>query len=1053
MEMSMRRHSPLVGAFKLPVLSMLVLAALAACGGGGGTDTSQVTVSGPVAPQISAQPQSATVNSGQTATFSVTASGTTPMTYQWMKNSSNVSGATAASYTTPATSSSDNGAAFTVMVANSAGNVTSSAATLTVNSGSGAVAPQITAQPQNAAVNVGQTATFSVTATGTAPLSYQWMKNSTAISGATSASYTTPATVAGDSGAAFTVNVSNSAGGVTSNAATLTVSGGSLTSQTITFNNPGTQTVGTPLTLAATASSGLTVSFASQTTSVCTVSGTAATFLVAGTCTIQATQAGNGTYAAATPVAQSFTVKAAALPPAATPTFSVAGGVYTSPQSVTLACSTASSTIYYTTNATTPTTASSVYSSAIAVSSTETIEAICAAAGYSNSAVASATYTINASGTYALPTNRVTTWQPGVSYAPTSGSYVPAQPPSGWTGGIPARTTNCATLSPSGSDDTAAINNAIAACPANQTVQLTSGKFVISGNGIVIKNSYVTLRGSGPGPGMLGIALGTFPIASSATLLVKSDGKANAAPVITVGSLPNLNTMWQTAAFAADAAQGANSVTLTSSPPSGLSAGEIVYVDETYDSSLTWYDTYYGDQGSGGGYDGWGEGEYGVAVAQSRPIGQAMEVASVSGNTVTFTTPFHQTYRVSHSAHLGRVQVTAKTAWVGIESLFVTGGDGGDNGGNVVFGTASYSWAKNIESAGHGPNYGGALVHFLASFRCELRDSYLHSNLADIPNISPGGAFYNIVLDSYAADNLVENNISWIANKVMVMRGTGGGNVIGYNYMDDGYGQSYPNQGEAGLNADHMTTSHHELFEGNYSWSMSTDSRWGNAIYITWFRNRTTAQRISAWPGILPTSTAFGNPLTTFVYNGGGSFFYEDEYNRMMVDVGSHHWWFNYVGNVLGAPSLPLLTTPRSYYKVPQTGYDYQWAGSSIPASIDTSRVPIWVLGTPDGAEPAFSGNGLDPSVLPVTLRDANFDYYTGAVYWHGIGGSSQSQTTPPGAGGAAALPPSLYLPGKPAFFGSGTWPWVDGSNASNPVPGSLPAYTRFNLGTPNATN
>jgi hypothetical protein len=81
--------------------------------------------------------------------------------------------------------------------------------------------------------------------------------------------------------------------------------------QTITFNNPGAQNVGTPLTLSATASSGLTVSFASTTSSICTVSGTTATMLAIGTCTIQATQTGNSTYAAATMVSQSFTVNAA----------------------------------------------------------------------------------------------------------------------------------------------------------------------------------------------------------------------------------------------------------------------------------------------------------------------------------------------------------------------------------------------------------------------------------------------------------------------------------------------------------------------------------------------------------------------------------------------------------------------------------------------------------------------------------------------------------------------------------------------------------------------
>jgi streptogramin lyase len=81
------------------------------------------------------------------------------------------------------------------------------------------------------------------------------------------------------------------------------------TSQTITFGSLSSQALGSaPFTLSATASSGLPVSFASLTTAVCTVSGSTSTLVAAGTCTIQATQAGNGTYAAATPVNQSFQV-------------------------------------------------------------------------------------------------------------------------------------------------------------------------------------------------------------------------------------------------------------------------------------------------------------------------------------------------------------------------------------------------------------------------------------------------------------------------------------------------------------------------------------------------------------------------------------------------------------------------------------------------------------------------------------------------------------------------------------------------------------------------
>src|SRR5213079_1145832 len=110
---------------------------------------------------------------------------------------------------------------FRVMVSNSVGSVTSSAATLTVNAA--AVAPSITTQPASQAVTVGQTATFMVVATGTAPLSYQWQKNGTAISGATSASYTTPVTTSADNGALFRVMVSNARGSVVKGTGTRTV--------------------------------------------------------------------------------------------------------------------------------------------------------------------------------------------------------------------------------------------------------------------------------------------------------------------------------------------------------------------------------------------------------------------------------------------------------------------------------------------------------------------------------------------------------------------------------------------------------------------------------------------------------------------------------------------------------------------------------------------------------------------------------------------------------------------------------------------------------------
>jgi hypothetical protein len=104
-----------------------------------------------------------------------------------------------------------------------------------------ATVPAITTQPANASGSVGSTVTFIVVASGTAPLSYQWQKNGTAIAGATSASYTTPAIQAGDNGALFAVVVTNSAGSVTSGNGKLSVTapptGGTSAGDVTTFKN------------------------------------------------------------------------------------------------------------------------------------------------------------------------------------------------------------------------------------------------------------------------------------------------------------------------------------------------------------------------------------------------------------------------------------------------------------------------------------------------------------------------------------------------------------------------------------------------------------------------------------------------------------------------------------------------------------------------------------------------------------------------------------------------------------------------------------------------
>src|SRR5207249_3062956 len=127
------------------------------------------------------EPANVMVAPGQTATFTVTATGSAPLSYQWQKlsggawgnviNNGSFSGATAATLTITNVVSKFAGQ-YRVIVSNASGSATSSAATLTVQQSG--TAPSITGQPSNVSVSQGQTAMFSVTATGSTPLAYQW---------------------------------------------------------------------------------------------------------------------------------------------------------------------------------------------------------------------------------------------------------------------------------------------------------------------------------------------------------------------------------------------------------------------------------------------------------------------------------------------------------------------------------------------------------------------------------------------------------------------------------------------------------------------------------------------------------------------------------------------------------------------------------------------------------------------------------------------------------------------------------------------------------------
>ena len=182
------------------------------------SDPATLTVIVPEPPIIEEQPVSRVILVGENATFSVSAAGTEPLSYQWYKDGTAIERATEADYTVDAATLNDAGF-YTVEVTNQFGSVTSEPALLTVIE---PAAPTIIEQPASANIKTGESVTFSVSATGTAPLSYQWFKDGFDIPGATGPTYTIENATPNHTGT-YTVRITNKFGTTTSEPARLSV--------------------------------------------------------------------------------------------------------------------------------------------------------------------------------------------------------------------------------------------------------------------------------------------------------------------------------------------------------------------------------------------------------------------------------------------------------------------------------------------------------------------------------------------------------------------------------------------------------------------------------------------------------------------------------------------------------------------------------------------------------------------------------------------------------------------------------------------------------------
>lgn len=562
------------------------------------------------------------------------------------------------------------------------------------------------------------------------------------------------------------------------------------------------------------------------------------------------------------------------------------------------------------------------------------------------------------SGQYALPADRITRWHDAGMLS---------------KGGIPSASwpiCNSKPLAPigGGGDDGAAINNLIQNCPVRSVVQLAAGTFTLRKGTYVALNRGVVLRGQGAG---VTILINPLNLPSTPTSHARKE--SDPVPIILMGPGRWVNPDGDARChgltaydprhmqlLTGDAPKDSSSVTVTNA--SGFSAGMIVLLDETSgagwqpdpaelatsvwarpDYSLVWmfHNPHVGaDDGdfpilkpsASNNYAGIGSGSDAACwfSRQDRPQSELKEIASVRGNTLTFTSPLHKDYRTGRYAELTKFTGgNTPVMNAGIENLSAM--QGGD--GTIVIVNSAYSWVKNVEVSG---SWGDG-IGLTDSFRVEVRDSYVH----DMAHPEPGGGGYLFDLNSGSSEILAENNIFIRGNKVMVARSAGAGSVIAYNYADEAYIGYQDNWQETGVNGSHMVGSHHMLFEGNQTFNLDSDGTHGGSSYNTYFRNWSTSQRSDFHNGetgtLISDATQKNRP-----YRAAG--------------VARYSNFMSFVGNVLG---IQAVTTAANGYS-------------------DSGTDPtIWLIGWN-----ADRASAPDPTVAATLIRDGNWDWYLSQQTW-----------------------------------------------------------------------
>jgi Pectate lyase superfamily protein len=436
---------------------------------------------------------------------------------------------------------------------------------------------------------------------------------------------------------------------------------------------------------------------------------------------------------------------------------------------------------------------------------------------------------------------------------------------------------------------------------------------------------------------------------------------------------------------------GSNSITLAS--PTGVSVGSYLLITELNDTSFV---IIKGGEGSCTWCDG------GLGWNGTRTLGQIVEVTSVNGTSVGIAPPLYIAYRAALSPLATPFSAGAKYA--GLEDVQVYMNNTGYTTNFIMSGSA-YCWVKNIES-----NYtdGDHLRAFFA-YRCEIRDSYFH----DAFTHSPGQTDADVFIADKSSGLLIENNILRRMHVSIMLNWGAAGNVVAYNYSANDFDQSAYNvvMGDLSMHGSHPMFN---LYEGNIATSFHPDGIWGSNSHNTVFRN---------W---LVGTTKICMPLSGRGAERTDSTWWACQANRACnVDFAGR--FYNIVGNAVGSTDLLNVTSYNNgTHNIPSVRMIIAPQYRSYDAT-----TYCYCFGYSEASDDGSSGTYPEDNRLPFTtaLLHGNYDFTSDSIVW------DPSITD-------HALPASLYLSAKPAWWCGAPWPPI-GPDVSGYV-NDIPAKLRF---------